>query len=92
MKITVPSKEAEACDICEHTMSSRGLLTKCVVCSRDYCHICEAIMCGCMVQPQVCRKCAEIEGVKLVVQDFAVPITALLKQRDKAMRKQTPKL
>ena len=92
MKITVPSKQAEACDTCGRVMSCHGLLTKCVVCERDYCHTCEAIMYGCMVQPSVCKECAKIEGVRNTVAKFAPLLVKLLTQRDKALRKQRPKL
>lgn len=84
MKIKVPSKTVEACDICERQCAG-SLLTKCVICGKEYCHICEAIMCGCIHQPDVCKKCAAHDAVKATVERFAPLLTGLLKRRNKAL-------
>ena len=86
MKIKVPSKTVEACDICERPVGG-GLLTKCVVCGKEYCSTCEAIMCGCIHQPDVCKKCADHDAVKATVDKFAGPLMAVLKQRNAALAK-----
>lgn len=86
MKIKVPAKTVEACDICQRQVGG-GLLSKCVVCGKEYCHICEAIMCGCIHQPKICEHCGANEKVKSVVQRFAKPILTLILKRDTAMRR-----
>jgi UDP-2,3-diacylglucosamine pyrophosphatase LpxH len=84
MKIKIPAKTVEACDVCKRESS---WLTKCKVCARDYCHTCEAIICGCVHQPDICKECADKEKVRAVVEKFVKPISALLKKRDTAMRR-----
>ena len=86
MKIKIPAKTVEACDICGDPKGG-GLLTKCVICGKEYCYTCEAIMCGCIHQPQICKKCGDNEKVKATVDRFAKPIMAVLRKRDTAMRR-----
>jgi hypothetical protein len=86
MKIKVPSKTVEVCDICQR--QTGGVLTKCVVCYKEYCHLCEAIMAGCVHQPDVCKECAEHPKVKAVVERYAPLLVKLLKQRDRALKAQ----
>ena len=86
MKIKVPSKTVEVCDRCRGERSA-GLLTKCVACGREYCGTCEAIICGCIHQPDICQDCGETEEVRAVVMRYAPRLRAMLKQRDAAMRK-----
>lgn len=86
MKIKIPAKEIEACDICGR--DGNGCLTTCVVCGKRYCfRICEAIMVGCVHQPNVCKECGRNEKVEAVVEQYAKPLWALLKKRDAAMKR-----
>lgn len=86
MKVTVPSRTVEACDIC-HRQLGGGLLTKCIVCGKEYCHTCEAIICGCVHRPDLCKKCAEHESVREVVGNFSKPLSDVLKLREKSLSK-----
>jgi len=86
MKIKIPAKTVDACDICERP-SSIGLLDTCVVCRRKYCHTCEAIMAGCIHQPDVCKTCGALPKARETVERFAYPLLDVLKQRDKALSK-----
>ena len=81
MKIRIPSKTVCACDICERESAS-SLLDKCVVCGREYCCTCRAIMCGCVHQPDVCKKCGDNEAVRAAVETFAPRISRVLDARD----------
>lgn len=87
MKIKIPSKTVEACDLCRR---ETVCLNKCVVCGRDYCHTCEAIIMGCVHRVNACKECADDcvstgEKIRALVRDFATPLDALLKKRDKAL-------
>jgi hypothetical protein len=84
MKIKVPSKTIEVCDFCKR--DGHGCLTRCVICGKDYCHSCEAMICGCIHQPEICKSCGENEGVKDVILIFAGKLKKLLHKRDYAMR------
>lgn len=84
MKIKVPSKTVEACDICGRQNS---LLDECEVCKREYCFTCEAIICGCVHQPDVCRECAESDKVRAVILRFVKPLVDVLKKRTAALRR-----
>lgn len=81
MKIKVPAKTVEACDICKRECTG-SLLTECVVCGKEYCHTCEAIMSGCIHQPDVCKRCAENKAVQAAVKTFAPSLVRALKARD----------
>lgn len=85
MKIKVPAKEVEACDICSRT-SSTGLLTKCVVCGKEYCCVCEAIMPGCVHQPDICRQCGSLPKVRAFIERYAPLIGDVLKKRNASLR------
>lgn len=85
MKIRIPSTEVEACDVCERRVGN-GILEQCVCCGKEYCHICEAIMLGCMHQPEICKLCAKKDSVTKVVDRFAIEIRNVLERRDKAMK------
>ena len=84
MKIKVPTKEIEVCDICQR---ETGTLTKCVRCGVDYCHICEAILWGCIHRPDLCRKCADIDSVVAVIKKYTQPLRTVLRARDAALRR-----
>lgn len=91
MKIKIPAKVVEACDICKRDCSFIPL-EKCMVCDADYCHTCEAIICGCIHQPNVCKVCANSDSkrgqrVRAVIEKFTTPLLAVLKKRDTALRR-----
>ncbi len=86
MKITIPQKQVEACDICERPVGG-SMLTTCVVCGKEYCHLCEAIVAGCVHQPDVCKRCAESDSVRATVHRFSPKISRVLKARDRALRR-----
>lgn len=78
------TKVAKICDVCHREV---GWLDKCIVCGKDYCVTCDAIMSGCIVKPDCCRECAKREDVKKIVYHFAKPIVDILKQRDSKLKK-----
>lgn len=82
MKIKVPAKVVEVCDICTR---QAPFFTVCVVCQKRYCSTCEAIIGGCVHQPEVCKKCAEDELVTAAVKRFVKPLVDILDRRDKAL-------
>lgn len=86
MKIKIPARTVEACDICSNEKPS-SLLTKCLVCGKVYCHMCEAIICGCIHQPDVCKTCGAFDSVRAIVNRFVNPLQALLLKRDAALRR-----
>lgn len=84
VNVKVPSKTIEVCDFCRRESS---VLNECACCGRDYCTICEAIICGCVDQPQVCKQCGKNEEVVKVVLRFAKPILAVLQKRQTALKR-----
>ena len=87
MKIKIPSKTVDACDVCKRETIC---LTQCMICGRDYCHTCEAVIMACVHQPEVCKNCADSatvtgEKVRSIVFDFAKPLVYLLKKRHAAL-------
>lgn len=89
MKLKIPATTVEACDICGQAKGG-GLLTRCVVCRKEYCYTCEAIMCGCIHQPEICKPCGENAKVRAVVDRFTKPLMDILRKRDAAMRRHKP--
>jgi hypothetical protein len=83
VKVKVPAKTVEVCDICKKESS---FLTVCTACGKEYCHICEAIHPGCIHQPRICRECDKLEGVSNAIDSFTEPLITLLKRRDAAMK------
>lgn len=77
------------CDICQRPTS--GLLYKCACCGKEYCSTCEAIVCGCIHQPDICKSCGEIEGVKMAIEKYVNPLVKILSRRNRAISKQKPK-
>lgn len=90
MKIKVPSKTVEVCDVCSREVSG-CLLTRCLVCTREFCYICRGIICGCIHEVDVCKNCDDDERVRGVVSKFAKPLSQILKKRDAALSKLVPK-
>ena len=89
MKIRVPSKTVEACDRCKRECAG-SLLTTCIMCGREYCGTCEAIMCGCVHQPHLCRDCGETDGAKAVVEKYATRLARIVRQRVNALKAIAP--
>jgi hypothetical protein len=83
MKVEIPSKVIEVCDICH---CDKSVYEKCVVCGRQYCMICRAIMPGCIRQPDVCSECGETESVIAVVNKFVKPLVSILERRNIALK------
>ena len=89
MKVKVPSKTVEVCDRCKRARDG-GLLTVCVMCGREYCYACEAIMCGCVHQPDLCRDCGETDAAKAVVEKYAKRLARIVRQRVDALKAIAP--
>ncbi len=86
MKVKIPSKTVEVCDLCRREIPS-GCWSKCIICKKEYCRTCEAIIGGCIHQPKLCRECSKRDAVYDVVQRFASRIQRVLDDRDAAMVK-----
>lgn len=86
MRVKIPSKTVEGCDICERPVGET-LLTTCVICKKRYCNTCEAIVAGCIHQPDICKECARIDCVRETIERFAPKLTKLLNWRDTAMKR-----
>ena len=71
----------EVCDICRRDY----VLTTCRVCGRQFCLMCDALIPGCWVKPEVCKLCGKREDVQAVVQRYAKRITPIIKQRETAL-------
>lgn len=84
MKVTVPAKEIELCDVCHRDSS---WLVTCLFCGNRYCLTCEAIISGCIHKVRVCRKCGENETVLAIVEKHAPLIRSVLEARDIELRK-----
>lgn len=82
MKIKIPAKTVEACDICQH---EGCFLRRCLVCQREFCLTCQAIMAGCMIQPKVCKECDDRDDVRAVVERYSHDFVKTYKLRDKAL-------
>ena len=78
MKVSIPAKETEVCDHC----GREGHLTTCLVCGKQYCLICHCYLPGCMVRPDVCKKCDDREDVKKISAAWGKKILTLTNKRD----------
>lgn len=76
MKVIKPAEEVTQCDICHRTIYT----IECIVCGSDYCLSDGALVAGCWVPAQVCRKCAEKDSVKKVFERYAAFITPIIKE------------
>jgi hypothetical protein len=81
MKIKVPSKTVEVCDICKR----EGVLETCLICDKQYCLLCDCYLPGCMIRPDVCNKCDDREDVKAVVEKYSKDFVRIDKLRDVAL-------
>lgn len=82
MKIKIPAKTVEACDICKDTTS---ILTTCLVCGKEYCLRCQSYLPGCMIRPDVCKGCDDREDVKKIVARYSIDFVRICKLRTKAL-------
>lgn len=78
MKITIPSKETEVCDRCRR----EGYLQSCIVCGDKFCLTCEGIICGCVHETDVCKKCENEPAVLAVVKKYVPRFMRVVKARD----------
>ena len=78
MKKRIPSKVIEVCDLCQR---ATAVLTKCESCDRTYCFLCEAIICGCIVKPDICKTCGGNDAILAVVEKYAKPLARIVAQR-----------
>ena len=88
MKITVPAKEIEFCDICQ---CERKLLKTCLICGKQYCFFCEALIPGCMISANIGKCCGKRNDVWKIINEYADQIIPILDNRDSAL-KRLPKL
>lgn len=82
MKVEIPSKFVNACDICQN---QNLYLKKCIVCGKEYCFICEAVIPGCMHPPDICKDCGKDEKVQFVVHKYAKNIFDIVNYRDQEL-------
>ena len=85
MKINVPAREIEVCDVCQRT-DAPGPLTTCNTCGREYCLTCNAIIPRCWFPPDVCRRCSGREDVGAIVIQYSDEITPIISRRTNALK------
>jgi len=78
MKVTVPEKEVEVCDLCQHD----GYLETCLFCQGKFCLTCHGIIPGCIHKVQVCRKCGGEPALREIVSAYVPRLTEILNERD----------
>lgn len=83
MKKEIPSRIIEVCDICNR---EEKILYKCIVCGKDYCMLCEAIIAGCIHKVTICKNCSKDEYVKEVISKYAKMLSFVLDDRDKELK------
>lgn len=83
MRIKVPSKTVDCCDVCKREST---VMDKCVCCGKDYCYTCRAIVFRCIHQPEICKQCGDIPAVLLAIQEMTESLCKLLKARDSRMK------
>jgi hypothetical protein len=84
MKAMIPAKEVELCDVCER---EETYFNTCLFCGARYCITCEAIIAGCIHKVRVCRKCGDLDEVKVIVDHFVPGLLRILDARDNALIK-----
>jgi len=67
------------CDICEREVN---YLQKCIVCGKEHCITCDAVIPGCAVNVDCCKICAQRDDVIQIVKDSAEPIFDIVKKRN----------
>lgn len=84
MKRKVPAKTIDVCDICER---ETGLLETCLICGKQYCTLCDSFLPGCMIHPNVCKKCDDRDDVKKIVERYSKDFVRISKLRDAALKR-----
>lgn len=84
MKIKIPSKEVEACDVCRRPDT---YLQTCTSCGGRFCLTCDAVIAGCVHGPTICRRCSENPRVLEVVMKYVPALVEVLKKREKELAK-----
>ncbi len=85
MKLKIPAKTIEVCDVCQRENSS--WLTDCTVCVKKYCLLCRAIIAGCVHEVDICKRCGDLDEVREVVDKFVKPLLKVLDERSKALKR-----
>jgi len=85
MKRTIPAKTVEVCDFCQRDPG--GILMTCLICGKEFCWSCRGVICGCMVDPDLCRGCANRDDVRNLVQRFAELIVPIIERRTAALQR-----
>jgi len=76
-------KQMTVCDLCGRECACPS---QCDVCERDYCSVCEAIIAGCVHQPDVCRDCGNRKDVNQIVDKAAESLSLIVKERYLGLR------
>ena len=84
MKIKIPEKEIEICDICQRENCLRPL-TECLVCGQQYCITCAGIIPGCMVSANIGKCCSKRDDVLKIVDRYAEQMMPIVKKRNIAL-------
>lgn len=84
MKVKVPSKTVICCDVCRR---ESVLLETCLICGKEYCFLCESYLPGCMIRPDVCKKCDDREDVIKVVARYSKDFVRIDKARAMALKR-----
>lgn len=48
---------------------------------------CRAVICGCMVEPEVCKQCDDLDEVTDLVKQFSKALRAQLCRRSRALKR-----
>lgn len=83
MKVKVPAKTIEVCDVCHR---EARYFDACLFCGKKYCITCRGIIYGCIHEIDVCRDCDKNEVVLMVAKKFVPRIRKVLLARDDAIR------
>jgi len=54
MKVQVPAKEIEICDICQREST---VLDTCLWCNKQFCLVCKGLVPGCVHTLNICKNC-----------------------------------
>lgn len=76
----------EVCDLCGGEQPDYSL-TACVVCGREYCLLCHAVVPNCRVPPKACRDCGKRADVTEVCDRYAKELGEVVGSRDSELRR-----
>jgi hypothetical protein len=85
MKKRIPAQVIELCDVCGTKPGCS--MDKCVVCGRDYCLICRAIVSGCIHSVDICKDCGKDQVVEDTILQFSPKLVTVVRERDAALRR-----